>query len=202
VTAHPDRLCIAFSGSTCIARGSLVDVAAAARKAIAADAQIHVFDAESSKPVELDLRGTSQEVVARYAPTAAPAKRAPGRPKLGVVAREITLLPRHWEWLAEQPGGASVTLRKLVERARKDGSSAENRRRAQDSAFRFMNALAGNEPGFEEATRALYADDAPRFAEITECWPADVRDHARSLAGTAFSAGAPAGSSAGEGAGE
>jgi hypothetical protein len=187
VTSAPDRLCIAFDGTTCIARGSLVEVAAAARESIASDAQILVFDAESSEPVELDLRGSAEEVAARYTP--APAKRPPGRPKLGVVAREVTLLPRHWEWLAEQPGGASVTLRKLVERARKDGSSAENRRRAQDSAFRFMSALAGNEPGFEEATRALYASDGQRFAEITEAWPPDVRDHARELATGVFSAG-------------
>lgn len=194
MTASPSRLCIAFADSTCIARGSLVEVAAAARDAVARDAQILVFDAESSEPVELDLRGSADEVAARYThvekPQAAPAKRPPGRPKLGVVAREVTLLPRHWEWLAEQPGGASVTLRKLVERARKEGSPAEKRRRAQDSAFRFMGALAGNEPGFEEATRALYAGDSARFAEITQEWPADVRDHARGLAGPVFSAGA------------
>ncbi len=196
-----DRPCIAFSDQTRIAAGSLQHVAAAA-KTFVDNADRHsavlVFDAETSEPVEIDFRGTVEDVVARYRPAPAESEapaapepsvpRAPGRPKLGVVSREVTLLPRHWEWLASQPGSASVTLRRLVEQARRVGSAADRQRRAQDSACRFMTVLAGNEPGFEEATRALYAGEAERFGMLTTSWPADVGEHARELAAVAFSA--------------
>ncbi len=108
--------------------------------------------------------------------------RGPGRPRLGVVAREVTLLPRHWDWLSSQPGGASVALRKLVEQARRRNEGKDRLRRSQEAAYRFMSALAGNLPGFEEATRAFFAGDQERFDDQTESWPVDVRDHARRLA--------------------
>ena len=194
------RPAIAFSDRTLIATGNLADIAVAAKPFIdAATTNVLVLDAETSQPIELDFRGTVDDVAARYRsaagaaaaspPAEPPAPRAPGRPKLGVVAREITLLPRHWEWLATQPGGASVTLRKLVEQARRDSSSADRQRAAMDSACLFMTTLAGNEPGYEEATRALYAGDGERFTKLTKSWPADIRDHARRLADPAFSAG-------------
>jgi hypothetical protein len=154
-----------------------------------------VFDDTTSESIELDLRGTVEEVARRLAaqaPAARPPEpapeeaRGPGRPKLGVVAREITLLPRHWEWLARQPGGASVTLRKLVEEARKAGAGKERVRQAQDAAYRFMSVMAGDRPGFEEATRALFAGKQGRFEELVEGWPADVREHARKLAAPAL----------------
>lgn len=107
-------------------------------------------------------------------------RRGRGRPKLGVVAREVTLLPRHWEWLAAQPGGASVALRKLVEEARR--SQSGRARQAQERAYHFMNAMAGDLPGFEEATRALFAGDREGFAERIAGWPTDVREHAAWLA--------------------
>jgi uncharacterized protein len=116
--------------------------------------------------------------------------RGPGRPKLGVVAREVTLLPRHWDWLNDQPGGASVALRKLVEAARVTQAAADRRRLAQQSADRFMSAVAGNEPGYEEAARALYSGDRVRFEESMVAWPADVRRHAMQLATAAFDDGA------------
>jgi uncharacterized protein len=103
-----------------------------------------------------------------------------------VVAREVTLLPRHWDWLSEQPGGASVTLRKLVEEARRSTEGDVAKRRAQEACYRFMNTLAGDQPGFEEALRALYAAERGRFEALTESWPADVRLHARRLAERAF----------------
>ena len=115
--------------------------------------------------------------------------RGPGRPKLGVVAREVTLLPRHWEWLNAQPGGASVALRKLVDAARVTHADNDRRRLAQQSADRFMSALAGNEPGYEEAARALYAGDRDRFERSMVAWPADVRDYAVQLASAAFDDG-------------
>ncbi len=145
-----------------------------------------ILDAASSEPIEVDFRGTPDEVAARLRPSptatsnAPPA--APGRPRLGVVGREVTLLPRHWEWLNEQPGGASVTLRKLVENARRSTAGEAQLRRAREACYRFMTTMAGNEPGFEEALRALFADDEERFGAFTEQWPPDVRDHARRLA--------------------
>ncbi|HZJ02412.1 MAG TPA: DUF2239 family protein, partial [Thermoleophilia bacterium] len=104
----------------------------------------------------------------------------------GVVGREVTLLPRHWEWLNAQPGGASVALRKLVEQARRANEGKDRVRRSQEGAFRFMSAMAGNEPGFEEATRALFAGDRQRFEHHSESWSVDLRDYARALAADAF----------------
>jgi hypothetical protein len=108
--------------------------------------------------------------------------RGRGRPRLGVVAREVTLLPRHWEWLSAQPGGASVALRKLVEVARREHGEKDQRRAAHERAYHFMSAIAGDLPGFEEATRALFADDRPRFEECVTSWPNDVRAYATRLA--------------------
>jgi hypothetical protein len=113
---------------------------------------------------------------------AIPASRGPGRPKLGVVAREVTLLPRHWEWLARQTGGASVALRKLVEEARRTGEVGHRVRQAQEAAYRFMSVMAGNRPNYEEAIRALFAGEASRFEKLIAEWPADVRRHAARLA--------------------
>ena len=112
--------------------------------------------------------------------------RGPGRPKLGVVAREITLLPRHWDWLNTQPGGASVALRKLVEQARHASEGKDRIRQSQEATYRFMVAMAGDRPGFEEATRALFAGDSDRFDREIASWPIDVRDHARQLAAIAL----------------
>jgi uncharacterized protein len=188
--------CTAFAGFKCIASGPPEQVALAAKAALDANSAhpLLVFDDLSGTLVDFDLRGTPQEILARLA-TASPdppsaLTRGPGRPKLGVVAREVTLLPRHWDWLGAQPGGASVALRKLVDAARLTHAGADRRRLAQQSADRFMAALAGNEPGYEEAARALYAGDPARFAQSMVAWPADVRDHAMRLAAAAFDDGA------------
>ncbi len=183
--------CVAFAGHTCVASGRLSDVAGEVKALL--DSQptttVLILDGCTSEPIEVDLRGTPEEVVARLAVTSqgsATEGRAPGRPRLGVVAREVTLLPRHWEWLNAQPGGASVTLRKLVEEARRSTAGEARVRLAREACYRFMNTVAGNEPGFEEALRALYAGDRARFAALTEAWPPDVRDHARRLAADGF----------------
>ncbi|MGN6262004.1 MAG: DUF2239 family protein [Ralstonia sp.] len=189
--------CTAFAGTQRLAGGPVRDVARAVKTHLDAhpESQVLVFDNTSAQPVEFDLRGTVEDVVARIdqpAPSAAePAEsesrpRGPGRPKLGVIAREVTLLPRHWDWLAAQPGGASVTLRKLVEDARRAAEGADRRRVAQEAAYRFMSAMAGNAAGFEDATRALFAADAMAFESLTQSWPADVRDFARELASQTF----------------
>lgn len=182
--------CIGFAGKARIASGTLQDVAAAVKVMADTDptASILVFDSETSRPVELDLRGTVDDVRARYAPTP-PEPRSPGRPKLGVVPREVTLLPRHWEWLASQPGGASVTLRRLVESARRESADSDRVRLAQEATYRFAYAMAGDEPGFEEATRALFADDSEGFEALTAGWPVDIREHVRQLARDAFTGG-------------
>jgi uncharacterized protein len=189
--------CTAFAGARRIASGRPEEVALAVKAAVGADEDrpLLVFDDSSGKPVDFDLRGTPEDILARLAAEpdrpvepdrpAEPA-RGPGRPKLGVVAREVTLLPRHWDWLNAQPGGASVALRKLVEAARATHAGADRRRWAQQSADRFMSALAGNEPGYEEAARALYAGDRVRFEASMIPWPADVRGYAMQLATAAF----------------
>jgi uncharacterized protein len=178
--------CTAFFGSRLVAAGPVSEVASTVREGLEREpaATVLILDDETARQVELDLRGTPAEVGARYRE----APRAPGRPKLGVVAREVTLLPRHWEWLAGQPGGASVALRKLIDEARWTHSARDRVRRAQESAYRFMATMAGNEPGFEEATRALFARDPDRFAEHTQSWPGDVRAYATRLAADALAA--------------
>jgi hypothetical protein len=185
----------AFLGPNWLASGPLAEVAVAVMKAskIAAAPPIIIFDDASGRPIDLDLRGTEREIVARLPQPAsdseppadepaAPEPRGRGRPKLGVVAREVTLLPRHWDWLATQPGGASVALRKLVEEARRTGGDRDRSRAARDAAYHFMSTMAGNLPGFEEASRALFADDRRRFAGLIAGWPDDVRDHTVKLA--------------------
>jgi hypothetical protein len=191
--------CIAFEGARCIAAGHLREVALAVKQVIerGEQAPVLIFDALTSQPVEFDLRGTADDVLARLAAEEvevgedgeSPDKAVPrgrGRPKLGVVAREITLLPRHWDWLNSQSGGASVALRKLVEAARLASDDKDRIRHAQEAAYRFLTSLAGNFPGYEEATRALYAGDAARFEASIESWPVDVREHATRLAASAF----------------
>ena len=177
--------CIAFSGIRRIASGNLPEVARAAKAEMDRDrwAQVLIFDDVTSNLIEVDLRGSEPGV--EPVPPQEETRR-PGRPKLGVVAREVTLLPRHWEWLAGQPGGASVALRKLVEQARSANQGRDRRRRAQESAYRFLSAMAGNARGFEESIRALFAGERDRFNQIVEPWPVDVRDHARKLAAVAF----------------
>jgi hypothetical protein len=186
VTDLLSKPCTAFAGSRRIAGGALADVAlkvSAAQKRDPA-ASILVFDDATGRVIDLDLRGTNAEIVARLAVRAeadAPA-RGRGRPKLGVVAREVTLLPRHWDWLATQPGGASQALRRLIDEARKADGGRSRRRLAQEVAYRFMSAMAGNLPGFEEASRALFAGDDDRFAQQIAAWPADIRAYASKLA--------------------
>ncbi len=189
---------IAFDGDRRIASGNLGEVISAAKETLdrRKDASVLVFDGMTSGPIEIDFRGSIEQVLARLpASTAAPAAmeetalaapRGPGRPKLGVVAREVTLLPRHWEWLAQQRGGASVALRRLVEEARRANKDKDRIRQAQEAAYRFIAAMAENKPHYDEVARALFAGDAERFETRTATWPADVRDHARRLAAVAF----------------
>lgn len=178
----------AFTGVRLLASGSLAEVAIAAKMAGAAAEPLTIFDNATGRAIDLDLRGSHRDIVARLPQPAAPVPEPPaeprgrGRPKLGVVAREVTLLPRHWDWLGSQPGGASVALRKLVDAARRDSGERDRQRAARDAAYHFMSAMAGDLAGFEEASRALFAGDRARLAELIAGWPVDVRDHALRLA--------------------
>jgi uncharacterized protein len=200
------RTYAAFDGHRLIATGALLEVALVVKAAIegCVKGPVLAFDGESGAVVDLDLRGTETEIATRLArqgteeePAGSAAKRAEdagvqgsearpargrGRPALGVVAREVTLLPRHWEWLAAQKGGASVTLRRLVDEARRADGGRTRMREMRESAYRFMSATAGDLPGFEEAARALFADDRKRFERLTAAWPFDVRKFACELA--------------------
>lgn len=195
--------CIAFLGERQIAEGGLRDVARALKTAtdVSAGEPVLVFNLATSEPVEIDLRGGLEEILARLpaqaeqpqAPDAQSVeepRRGPGRPRLGVVAREVTLLPRHWDWLASQSGGASVAIRRLVEEARTRQAAKDRVRKAGEATYRFATVMAGNRPHYEEAMRALFASDRDAFHEMTQSWPRSIRDHARRLAAPAFD-GAP-----------
>ena len=163
----------AFDGHRRIASGSLGEVVLAVKRAVEGGAErpILIFDDATGRAIDVDTRGDEEAVVARYAPPV----RGRGRPKLGVVAREVTLLPRHWDWLNRQSGGASVALRRLVDAARRGENGG---RAAREAAYHFMSAMAGDLPGFEEAARALFANDRPRFEGLIAAWPEDIRAHA------------------------
>jgi len=164
-----------------------------------------IFDEATGRVIDLEMRGGEADMLAHLEATwpahmasstdgdrgdgdgddarsTDVSPRGRGRPKLGVVAREITLLPRHWEWLATQPGGASVALRRLVDTARRTHADADRAQASRDAAYKFLNAMAGDLPQFEEVIRALYRDDAARYHELMAAWPADVGAHAARLA--------------------
>ena len=196
-THHPH--CTAFDGEHLLASGPRDEVLAAARRASEAGARgpVLVFDDHSGRVVDLDLRPS--DPLAGPVAAGAAAARGPGRPRLGVVAREVTLLPRHWDWLAAQRGGASATLRRLVEDARRAGDGKARQRQAEEAVDRFMQAMTGNYAGHEEASRAFWRGERARFNELTTAWPRDVRDHLRRLAAVAWelrSAAAEAGNMA------
>ncbi|WP_431016127.1 DUF2239 family protein [Bradyrhizobium pachyrhizi] len=184
---------VAFEGEHRIGAGDLPEVARAAKQHLdrRKGAAILVFNGRTSALVDIDFRGSVDDVLARLPqpapapdgePAAPTAPRGPGRPKLGVVAREITLLPRHWDWLAQQKGGASVAIRKLIDEARRSSGDKDRTRSAQEATYRFMTTMAGNQPNYEDAIRALFAHDRRRFATLIADWPADIRDHAIRLA--------------------
>ena len=188
-----------FNGHKRIASGSLKVNALAVKHALATGVPnpLLTFCDQTGQVVDIDIRGSDAEMFARLPPDGYQLQgadsalidsanlgepRGRGRPKLGVVAREITLLPRHWDWLTTQPGGASVTLRKLVEDARLTNIDRDRQRQASECAYHFMSVMAGDMAGFEEASRALFANDAAKFHQLTEAWSSDVRDYLRYLA--------------------
>lgn len=179
-----------FIGNRRAASGKLAEVVRATKVLLESspNEELLIFDNDTSLPFEMDFRGTLDDVLERLhiIQASLPAKRGPGRPKLGVIGREVTLLPRHWEWLDAQPGGASVILRRLVEAARKANPARDRVRQAQESVYRFLTAMAGDLPGYEEALRALYANDGERFKSLIRAWPEGIRDHAEQISQPAF----------------
>jgi len=137
--------------------------------------RVLIFEDQTGRQVDFDFRGTPDEVVERVE-TVKP-RTGPGRPKLGVISREVTLLPRHWDWLEQQPNGISAALRRLVDDARKRQPGMERARLVREAASKFMWSMAGNLAGFEEASRALFAKDHERFEELIQDWPEDIRKH-------------------------
>lgn len=187
----PATRCTAFAGDRLVASGELRHVALKAKQAFEAGGlPVRVFEDASGAEIPLPLHLPTAELMrhlaaARMTPPAVRAARAPGRPRLGVVAREVTLLPGHWDWLAVQPGGASEALRRLVDGARH--APGDRRRAAQESAYRFLRAMAADAPELDSVLRALFAGDEARFEDALAAWPQDVREHAALLAAGAFS---------------
>jgi hypothetical protein len=200
-TTEQERTFTAFAGDRLIASGSVETMLRKTKTRLAAGerATVLIFDDSTGAQVDFDFRGTVDDVLARlpghplfatgafgagaFAASAAEAapRVGPGRPRLGVVSREVTLLPRHWEWLEQQPNGISAALRRLVEEARRREPGKERARRAREAAGRFMTVMAGDRPGFEEASRALYARDQKRLAALIRGWPPDIGAHVKRL---------------------
>ncbi|WP_368934823.1 DUF2239 family protein [Alcaligenes faecalis] len=192
-TTYPNTY-TSFMGHRRIASGPMLVNVLAVKKVLESRVNdpVLIFDDVTGRFVDVNTQGTDEELAQRYAPVDVSeaeveqieeeAPRGRGRPKLGVVPREVTLLPRHWDWLATQPGGASVALRKLVEEARRASAAKDQRRQAQERTYNFMTAIGGDLPGFEEAMRALFADELERFKSLLAAWPDDVREHAIKLA--------------------
>jgi len=189
--------CTAFQGARCVATGNREQITTMLKGRRLSEHQgaVLVFDDETGDQIELDLRdagpivagkGTSSGDSSDSSDPSDLPQTGRGRPRLGVVSREVTLLPRHWEWLNRQPGGASVALRKLVEEARRTHAEQDLRRQSQSAAFKFMTAMAGDRPGYEEAVRALFAGKRVRYELEIERWPVDVRNHALKLAAASF----------------
>ena len=182
---QPEPSYTAFAGHRRFASGSLGTMLAQVKRHLdgGGDHSLLIFEDQTGRQVDFDLRGSLDEVLARAAPVAP--RPGPGRPKLGVVSREVSLLPRHWEWLEQQPNGISAALRRLVDEARKREPDKESARLAREAAGRFMWAIAGDLPGFEEASRALFAGNRQRLTDLTRDWPVDIRSHLLRLAGNA-----------------
>jgi hypothetical protein len=176
-----EKTLTAFVSNKMLASGPLDEVIPVLKSQFDRDAgtPMLIFEDQTGRQVDFDLRGPLVGVLERALP---PRVRAgPGRPKLGVTAREVSLLPRHWEWLEQQPNGASAALRRLVDQARKSEPGEQRVRMGIEAAGRFLSAMAGNLPGYEESTRALYGRNAERFDELIRDWPQDIRLHVQRM---------------------
>jgi len=171
----------AFAGTRRIAAGNRDTILSEVKQySDTNEDRILIFEDMSGKQVDFDFSGSLDDVLERG--RARIVRLGPGRPKLGVVGREVSLLPRHWEWLEDQPNGISAAIRRLVDEARKREPGTQRARRLRDGIARFMWSMGGDLPNFEEATRSLYGEaDAP-LETLIATWPDDVRDHVLRLA--------------------
>jgi len=186
-----ERTYTSFASEKLVASGDLKTMLLGTKKFLDRhkDASVLIFDDHTGRQVDFDFRGKPQDVLERLSShplfathdAADNLRTGPGRPKLGVVCREVSLLPRHWDWLEQQPQGISSALRRLVEDARKNESGKDRARFAREAAGKFMWSMAGDLPGFEEASRALFANDQDRFQKLISDWPKDIRTHLWSL---------------------
>jgi hypothetical protein len=178
---------VAFAGARVVAEGHLAQVfpLLQQRQLKHPTEQILVFELETGRQVELSLHRPLAEVLEREEGTRAS---GPGRPRLGVVSREVSLLPRHWAWLEEQPNGISAALRRLVEQGIKTEPGKQRAQRIRAALSRVLGAIAGDRPHFEEACRALYASDQPRFETLIARWPHDIKRYASEQAAAALRA--------------
>lgn len=171
----------AFAGTRRIASGNRLLVLTAVKQYLDSNAEpVLIFEDDTGRQADFNFSGSLDDVLERERATST--RTRPGRPKLGVVGREVSLLPRHWEWLEEQPNGISAAIRRLVDEARKREPGAQRARRLRDAISRFMWSMAGDLPDYEESARALHAGDDARLGELTRKWPADVREHVMRLA--------------------
>lgn len=183
----------AFNNQHLLIQGPLEKVVLKVKKHIEQHptSAILIFSDTTGKEMDFDLRGSEQDVLQRlekFIGKDEPSlNTGPGRPKLGVISREVSLLPRHWEWLSTQPGGASVTLRRLIDETRKQSSSREIIKQAQERAYKFMTTMAGNLMNYEEALRALFSKDKKLFEDHVSDWPKDIKKHTLKLASDVFS---------------
>jgi hypothetical protein len=185
----------AFEGETLLCKGALTDVILKIKKRMgkADNSPALIFNDATGNLMDFNFQGSEKDVLRRLevfvgeaegkGKAAAADSAGPGRPKLGVMSREVSLLPRQWEWLASQSGGASAVLRRLVDEARRKSGEALSVKQTQERTYKFLSAMAGNLQGYEEAIRALYRKDAKGFAAHMEGWPRDVKRHAEALAG-------------------
>ncbi|TQI80337.1 hypothetical protein FHU10_4802 [Serratia fonticola] len=183
--------CTAFLHYQRIAAGSYAEVAQALAALALSAGELLVFDDATGSQVDYPWPEgyvwpqpeETESALHNHEPTGHPSV---GRPKLGVVAREVTLLPRHWQWLSQQRGGASAALRRLVDEARRTTAEQDNERRTKENCYRFMSAIAGSLPDYEEAVRALFGQNGDVFAERIAQWPPDIQTHLAWMARDAF----------------
>lgn len=181
----------AFEDGKIVGEGPLQEVVLRVKKRMgkADHGPALIFSDDTGNTMDFNFQGSEKDVLKRlevFAQEEARGSEGPGRPRLGVVSREVSLLPRQWEWLAAQSGGASAALRRLVDEARRKSAEKPSIKQIQERAYKFMSVAAGNLPGYEEALRALYKKDRKAFLAQSGAWPADVKAHALRLAQGAF----------------
>lgn len=195
---YPGNMCLggymftytAFDGSKIISQGTLAHIALSLKQKTREQktATLLVFSDLTGRQIDIDLSGTDKQVLDRlkvYSPQELQANTGAGRPKLGVMPREISLLPNHWEWLLNQDGGSSAVIRNLIDEKMKSRSK-DKVKSAQETTYKFLSAIAGDLPNFEEAIRFLYRKDKKKFSELISSWPKDIIKYSMMLASDVF----------------